>query len=317
MLEVFVCNVGDGDAILLTERREGAPDYTVLVDAGRPYVEPGEGSLRKEALYFLKARGVRSLDRMILSHPHIDHVGGAERILRAIPTKRLTMLTLPPEHPVWISPSFTSGDKTQNGLRHMLNLLDSIASAARETGCALEQAAAGTERLTDRLSMTTILPKIGFVRRQADLFKKLYAGEPVNDEDSFRVSKERNQCSLMHRFSYAGRSVLLTGDRYASEWEDEAIPPCDVFKLPHHGDGKSVTKKALKRIAPMIAIVSCQSDPRAGKDRPNAEALALTQAAAATVLCTENREMPTLPAASYNGVCVTITEDGTIGCRTE
>ena len=39
MLEVFFCNVGDGDAVLLREKREDGPAYTVLVDAGRPYVE--------------------------------------------------------------------------------------------------------------------------------------------------------------------------------------------------------------------------------------------------------------------------------------
>ena len=50
MLEVFFCNVGDGDAVLIRELREEGTDYAVLVDAGRPYVESRDGSLRKDAL---------------------------------------------------------------------------------------------------------------------------------------------------------------------------------------------------------------------------------------------------------------------------
>ena len=83
MLEIFFCNVGDGDAVLLREHREDGAEYTVLVDAGRPYVESREGSLRKDALDYLTARRVNRLDRMILTHPHIDHIGGAARILLA------------------------------------------------------------------------------------------------------------------------------------------------------------------------------------------------------------------------------------------
>ena len=46
MLEVFFCNVGDGDAVLVRERGEDGRDYAVLVDAGRPFVESRDGSLR-------------------------------------------------------------------------------------------------------------------------------------------------------------------------------------------------------------------------------------------------------------------------------
>ena len=59
MLEIFFGNVGDGDAVLIREIREGKPDFVLLADAGRPYVEAREGSLRKDALDHLMARGIR------------------------------------------------------------------------------------------------------------------------------------------------------------------------------------------------------------------------------------------------------------------
>ena len=118
MLEVFFCNVGDGDAVLIRELREEGTDYAVLVDAGRPYVESREGSLRKDALEYLLDRHVTHLDRMILTHPHIDHVGGAARIVRAIRVDRLQMLTVPPEDARFVPRSFISTKKPSTDAEH-------------------------------------------------------------------------------------------------------------------------------------------------------------------------------------------------------
>ena len=317
MLEVFFCNVGDGDAVLVRERRENAADFNVLVDAGRPFVEPAQGSFRKEAIYYLKARGVDHLDRMYLTHLHIDHVGGALRILNEIPTARLDALYLPPADAGWVSPSFVSVDKTANGLRHMLNIFRDVAACADAAGCAAERVSPGTTELTERLSVEAILPKREIADRQKRVFDALYHGEPVDADKAFAAAKQRNLSSLMLRFSYAGRSVLITGDRYASDWEDEPIGPCDVLKLPHHGDPKSVTERLLDRLKPEYAIISCQSDPRGGKDRPNAQVAAMLQRTVPYVLCTENRPLPTLPASTHNGIRITFGVDGSIACETE
>lgn len=316
MLELFFCNVGDGDAVLVSEHRQGLPDYTVLVDAGRPFVEPKEGSLRKEAIYYLKDRGVDHIDRMYISHLHIDHVGGAMRVLYAIRTDRLYALSFPPKDAGWIAPSFTSTEKTANGLVHLLNIWKEITDAARTNGTALYPVQSGTERLTERLTLETILPHRGVIGRQARMFDALYRGEPVDGTERYRVSKERNVSSVMLRFTYAGRSVLLTGDRYASDFEELPLAPCDVLKLPHHGDPKSMTPALLERLSPQLAVISCQNDKSQKKDRPNAEIVALLQTKA-TVLCTENKPLPTLAASTHNGIRITVDDDGSIACETE
>lgn len=317
MLELFFCNVGDGDAILLRERRADRPDYTVLIDAGRPYVEPKNGTLRKEAIYYLKARGITRIDRMMLTHPHIDHIGGAVRILTTIPTARLTLPFVPPEDAAWIAPSFQSTSKPQNGLKHLLNMMAEIAGTARRMGTEVDAAIGGTEALTENLSMTTYLPKAEVRMRQRTVVNRLYAGEEVNDALVFLVSKERNQASLMHGFRYAGRTALLCGDRYGFDWEEEPIPPCDLIKLPHHGDIKSMTRALTERLHPSVAVISCQTDPKRGKERPDPEMLRMVQGIVPTVLCTENRELPTLRGATHNGVCCTIADDGTLAWKFE
>ena len=152
MLEIFFCNVGDGDAILLRERREAAKDFTVLVDAGRPFVEPAQGSFRKEAIYFLKAQGVDHIDRMYLTHLHIDHIGGAQRILKAIPTERLYALYLPPADAGWITPSFTSVEKTENGVKHdFVTFPNSGHALLNDPDCTLRFQSLATQYITTYL----------------------------------------------------------------------------------------------------------------------------------------------------------------------
>ena len=289
----------------------------MLVDAGRPFVEPAQGSFRKEAIYFLKARGVGHLDRMVLTHLHIDHIGGAQRILKAIPTERLSALYLPPQDAGWIAPSFTSVEKTENGLKHLLNVFRDVTETAKETGCEVETVKEETIALTEKLSVSVLLPKTPVTERQKRVFDALYRNEPVDPDEAYKAAKQRNLSSLMLLFTYAGRRVLITGDRYATDWEDEPVGPVDVLKPPHHGDPKSMTEGLLRKLSPQIAVISCQSDPRGGKDRPNAEIVQLLQKSVPQVLCTENKPLPTLAASTHNGIRITIDDYGAITCETE
>ena len=303
MLEIFFGNVGDGDAVLIREIREGKPDFVLLADAGRPYVEAREGSLRKDALEYLLDRQVTHLDQLILTHPHIDHVGGAQRIVRTIRVDRLQMLTLPPQDARFVLRSFSTTKKPPNGLKQMLNILRELTEAARERGTAVET--------------TVYYPRAEVVDRQRQVFDALYHGEQVEEGLCTQVAKERNLSSLMLRFGYGGRSVLLTGDRYAADWEGEDIPPCDILKLPHHGDRKSMTEALLKKLSPWCAVISCENDPNARKERPSEEIMAMLLKHLSLVLCTENRPMAAMEGGTANGIRFDIQTDGAVACHEE
>ena len=199
----------------------------------------------------------------------------------------------------------------------MLNIFRDVTDTAERTGCRTETVEAGTESLTERLRLTVLLPRQTIIERQKRVFDALYRGEATDPDEAYKAAKQRNLSSLMLLFTYAGRRVLITGDRYAEDWETEPIGPIDVVKLPHHGDPKSMTKTALNRLCPQIAIISCQSDPRGDKDRPNAEIVAMLQSAVPQVACTENRSLPTLKASTHNGVRVEIGDDGALTCAFE
>jgi competence protein ComEC len=79
-LHVTVLDVGQGDAIVV----RGPSGGVWLVDAGSAYdggLDLGEAVVGP----YLRTTNVRRLDRMLVSHAHPDHAGGAPFLLRAFP----------------------------------------------------------------------------------------------------------------------------------------------------------------------------------------------------------------------------------------
>lgn len=72
---VYFIDVGQGDAILIR-----TPTQNVLVDGG----ERGA-----TVVDYLRSQGVNSLDLMIGTHPHADHIGGLINVMQAIPVKEV------------------------------------------------------------------------------------------------------------------------------------------------------------------------------------------------------------------------------------
>ncbi len=78
-LEVHFIDVGQGDGILI---RTG--DGDIVIDAG---TSSGE----QDYLRYLKSYGVNTLEYLVLTHPHNDHIGGADLLLEELEVKRVVM----------------------------------------------------------------------------------------------------------------------------------------------------------------------------------------------------------------------------------
>mgnify|MGYP002713094680 CR=1 FL=1 len=76
-------DVGQGLSVVLRTARhtlvyDTGPRYSATFDTGRAVVVP-----------FLRAKGVESVDTLVLSHGQNDHVGGARSVLAALPVRRI------------------------------------------------------------------------------------------------------------------------------------------------------------------------------------------------------------------------------------
>ncbi len=122
--QIIFLDVGQGDSVLL----RGSDGTTVLVDGG-----PDEQILTAK----LRSFGIRSLDLVVLTHPHSDHVGGLAELARLWP----------------ISAFVHNGDVVNGSLAPLLDAL-----AVQRTP--VQTLSAGAVIRTGSLSLTVLAPRV-------------------------------------------------------------------------------------------------------------------------------------------------------------
>lgn len=306
MLYLHFINVGDGDAVLLEEWTDGAV-FRLLVDAGRADVGAYPGSRRTTAAAYLA--NIPHLDALVITHLHTDHFAGLSPLLErtAVDTACSGFF---PRLPVGPIVRTGTEEKTVRGL---MDCLDQWAAlTARLQGCRLIEAETSlTLDLTPRLRAEIIVPDAAAAARQRRIWSSLLAGEQPDRDMVWWSSKYRNPGSLRLRVHYAGRRIELAGDCYGAAWEDEAVP-CDILKVPHHGDAKSVTPLLLDRLRPRHAVVSCSAAYNARKDRPSPAAIELLEARGTRVWFTDSFARPGHAPDRWTSVDFLIRPDGSI-----
>lgn len=78
-LEVHFIDVGQGDCILIKQ-----DEYNMLIDAG-------DNKYGQTVVNYLKQNGVSTLDYIIGTHPHADHIGGLDDVIYAFNVKKIIL----------------------------------------------------------------------------------------------------------------------------------------------------------------------------------------------------------------------------------
>ncbi len=215
--EVKWLDVGQGDAIVI-HFPDGA---TWLVDAGPAYPHGDAG--RSVVLPYLRARGIDRLQWLISTHPDLDHVGGAARVVDGVRVER------------WGSAAAV-GDNSA-----YIRLLAAVGS--RPTTAAV-QLRAPSRLQQGPVSVDVLHPEGDWV-----------PGDPYGSATS------ANDASIVLLMSYGGCRVLLTGD-IGKRAEGALVTAlgdslrADLLHVGHHGSRHSTTMRWLARVRPAAAVVS-------------------------------------------------------------
>lgn len=310
MLKLHFINVGDGDATLVEELGEGRA-FRMLVDAGREDVGEAPGSLRGTAAAYLAELGITRLDALVVTHLHEDHFGGIAALPEGI-SVGTAYSGFFPCLPVASMVRTGAEEKTVRGLMDCLERWTACTEMLAARGCRLYQAEeTALLALTPELEAELICDDPAAAASQRQVWGDMLAGRAADPDRVWWSSKFRNPGSLRLELRYAGRRIQLAGDCYGAVWEKHAVP-CDIFKVPHHGDAKAVTPELARRLHPAHAVISCSSEYIARKDRPSLSTTAALEACGSRLWFTDSFRMPGRAAERWTSVKFVIEEDGTI-----
>ncbi|MBD3879822.1 MAG: MBL fold metallo-hydrolase [Quinella sp. 1Q5] len=271
-LKISMLNVGQGDAILIQTGKQ-----TVLIDTS-------DTDERELLVKELEKCSVTKIDKLILTHPHADHIGSAKVLIN--PSKK--ELTANP-----YLEKVSVAEVYDNGIASTSPLYKSYMKAIDAKGITHQSLKVG-----DTLDFGNSV-KFNVLYPMPELVKAVNGGQ----------KSDPNNESVVGKLTYKKFSMMFTGD---AEKEIEAALlannktkdlKCDVLKSGHHGSYTASTKDFVAAVNPSYVLISCgpEEERRNTYGHPHLEPLEnyLAQGInAKNILCTR-----------WNGT-ITITSDG-------
>ena len=276
-LKISMLNIGHGDSIVIQTKKQ-----TILIDTGK---HDEHARFVRE----LEKLSVTKIDKLIFTHPHIDHIGGA-RMLISPNEKELT--AYPYLKKISVEKVY------DNGIAYTSKLYRNYMKTINAKGIPRQSLKTGdTLDFGNGVKFKVLSPTAEFVTT-------------VNGKTFDKSDREHNinNGSIVGKLTYKNFSMMFTGD---CEKESEAKIvannnakdlKCDVLKAGHHGIGTSSTKEFVKTINPSVVLISASNKKENNVlvGNPNARVLKnyLAYVDKENVFCTR-----------FNGT-ITVTSDG-------
>jgi competence protein ComEC len=245
-LTVHFFDVGQGDAALVVS----PAGKTVLIDGGPPEAGP---ALARRLRTLVKG----PLDLVILTHPHLDHLGGLPAALREVGARR------------FMDPGF---DHPSRAYRELLEVVgERVGQVLTPVPDPQRPEALVQVGLGEGVSLSILWPRV-----------------PVQPFLA-RTRSDANSNSVIVRLTYGTTAMLLMGDAERDTEEqllrDQRDLSATLLKVAHHGGSYSSSEPFLQAVRPRFAVISCG----AGNDygHPSFDTMGRLQAVGARVLRTD------------------------------
>ncbi len=255
-LTAHFIDVGQGDSILLQFK-----DKSLLIDGG-----PAEMAPRLEE--YLRRQNVTSLDLLILTHPHDDHIGGLIAALEDLPVKKAI----------------------DNGENDSSLIYKRFRALIEKKNISYALAYAGQEiDLDPALKIEVLWPPQGGLSGGAKLSRNAAMKNPWESVVVRALSGDMNQNSMVLRITYGRISLLLMGD--ADTVVEKRLVSSGVnlsgqiYKVGHHGGTSASSPGFLEKVKPLVSIISVGEGNYYGY--PTKRTLEALQAAGSSVYRTD------------------------------
>lgn len=244
-LEIHVLDVGpvNGDSILVIS----PAGTTVLIDGG----DTGKGKVVLDAL---KRFNVQQIDYLISTHPHPDHMGGLDEVMKATKVVNVIDSGLGPDIPESLLPAApkpgAKGKKPapapKTRAKTVTSFFDEYKEALSQGGAQYAKAEVGRNYdIGGGARLTIFAPS-----------------EPYFTHDQMKTGGNLpNANSVVIRLDYGDFSMLLAGD--AEDQTEHRMLTKDqnvrvkILKVGHHGSKYATAQAFVDRVKPEVAIISC------------------------------------------------------------
>lgn len=243
-------DVGEGDSTFVEIRENPGKTFRMLVDAGGSWgyseqlYDPGERAVGT----YLKKRGVRRLDALVLSHPEADHMNGLLWIADNIKVENFLDTGIPKEISCRVFPELQRcSEKAIEPDSEM-----PVGQREKYEQLLLSLKNQGTRYITIRGGSVFETGNGGVIKALSPDQRYLETAQSVSSTNNF---------SAVLKIQYGDNSLLLPGDierpveKRLMTYQGNNLDST-ILKSPHHGSATSSSLDFIQKVSPDIVVVS-------------------------------------------------------------